>query len=476
MTMHVLLVEDSDEFLEELDEILHALPGRIDVQVARSRDESYELLGKSFLDLVVLDLKIPTVTNALDADPEHGNAVFNTIRTVAPGTPIFVLTGSPAEPFLADLVMPNQQQADIWSEGRKTGIILFLKKINIDRCQDMLASIASAVGHLSDVELNVTGNALTLAQDRLIRIFARRFGGRRCAVSDLGGGLSASRVIRLRITDHQGVAIHDAVAKLSSHTDVQKEADSYAAHVTRLPPAATPRMLAHLEYGAHTLAGVFYGLAEGSDASAFDVLRDSDKDAVAVIRSVEAAMAPWVDDVPETSTTLEKARRRLLSDVDLNQLRALFDLDWVIEFEARTMQARMACCHGDLHGSNILVSPAGAQLIDYGDVGPGPASLDPITLELSLLFHPASPCAKDEWPSLDQAREWGDLDAYLINCPFPRFLSECREWAVRAGAGRREVAASAYSYLLRQLKYDDTDKTLSLALLDGVLAFFDGST
>ncbi len=59
-----------------------------------------------------------------------------------------------------------------------------------------------------------------------------------------------------------------------------------------------------------------------------------------------------------------------LGDVDLNQLRALFDLDWVIEFEARTMQARTACCHGDLHGSNILVSPAGAQQFSYGDVGP----------------------------------------------------------------------------------------------------------
>ena len=60
-----------------------------------------------------------------------------------------------------------------------------------------------------------------------------------------------------------------------------------------------------------------------------------------------------------------------LGDVDLNQLRALFDLDWVIEFEARTMQARTACCHGDLHGSNILVSPACAQQFSYGDVGPG---------------------------------------------------------------------------------------------------------
>ena len=476
MTLYVLLVEDSEEFIEELHEILHSLPGHTDIQVARSRDEAHELLESSFLDLIVLDLKIPTVTNALDADPEHGNAVFNTIRTVAPGTPIFVLTGSPAEPFLEDLVTPNQQQADIWGEGRKTGIILFLRKINIDRCPAMLARVSSAVAQLADVELEVSSTALTLAQDRLIRIFARKCDGRRCAVSDLGGGLSSSRVIRLRVTDHQGVTVHDAVAKLSSHTDVQREADSYTAHVIRLAPAATPRMLAHLEYGAHRLAGVFYGLADGSDASAFDLLRDPDKDAVAVIRSVETAMAPWVDGVPETSTTVDRARRRLLDDKGLEELRARFDLNWTVEFELRAMQARLGCCHGDLHGSNILVAPAGAQLIDYGDVGPGPASLDPVTLELSLLFHPDSPIRRGTWPSIEQAKKWGDLDAYLVTCPIPDFVRECREWALRAGAGRREVAASAYSYLVRQLKYDDTDENLSLALLDGVRRFFDGST
>ena len=475
MTVHVLLVEDDDDFVDELRGILDRLPGATDTRVARSRNEAYELLD-GFLDLVVLDLRIPTMTNALDADPEHGNAVFNRIRDVAPGTPIFVLTGSPAESFLADLMMANQQQVDIWSEGQKSGTMLFLKKIDIDQCPQKLTRVAEAIEGLSVVELTMSGTEFTLAEDRLIRIFARRVGGRRCEASDLGGGLSGARVVRLRVTDHQGVPVYDAVAKLSSHADIEREANCYAIHVARLASAATPRMLATLEYGAHTLAGMFLGLADGSDASAFSILLDPDRGAAETICRVEAAMTPWIDGVPETSTTVAELRRRQIDDQSLEQLRNELGLNWIQEFETRAVQARLGCCHGDLHGSNILVTPSGVQLIDYGDVGPGPASLDPVTLELSLLFHPDAPDKDSAWPSLEQAKNWGDLAAYLDTCPFPEFVRECRAWAFRAAAGQREVAASAYSYLVRQLKYDDTDKDRAIALLDGVRNHFAGST
>lgn len=476
MTLHVLIVEDDDDFVEELRETIAALPGNWDIRVAGSRDQAYEMLEDGFLDLVILDLKIPTVSGALDADPEHGHALFNRIRTIAPGTPIFVLTGSPAEDFLSDLVLKNQQQIDIWSEGRKIQTILFLRKYEIDKCPEILMPVAQAIERLSGVELERGGLNLSLAEDRLIRIFARKFQGVRCAVSELGGGLSGARVIRLRVTDHRGVQVHDAVAKLSTPADVRREGDNYDNHVNRLDRAATPRKLGTLEYGAHKLAGIFFGLAEGSDESAFDVANNSPERAEAVIRSVEAAMARWIDGVPETRTTIRQIRQRLLSDESCDQVRNTFNLDWIQNFEDREIQARWACCHGDLHGNNIFVSPTGTELIDYGDVGDGPASLDSVTLELSLLFHPDAPGKASAWPSAEQAKAWGEIEVYLKDCPFPEFVRECRAWALRAAAGNREIAASAYSYLVRQLKYDDTNKERALALLDGVRSFYDGST
>jgi hypothetical protein len=113
-----------------------------------------------------------------------------------------------------------------------------------------------------------------------------------------------------------------------------------------------------------------------------------------------------------------------------------------------------------------------AVLIDYGDVGNGPASLDAITLELCLLFHPQR-IDMGGWPTLEQAKQWGSLDAYLDGCPAAEFTRECRAWATRVAAGQREIAASAYAYLFRQLKYADTNKVLALALLAGIKIFYD---
>ena len=476
MTIHVLIVEDEDDFVTEIREIFDLLPGEYEVKVGRSREEAFSLIDGDFLDLVILDLKIPTINGALDADSEHGNAVFYRIRLLAPGTPIFILTGSPAEDFIP-VLLKHQQQIDIWSEGRKTGNILFLKKYKVNELPEQLRPIANAIDRLSDVEVDRGGLALSLAEDRLIRIFTKKFQGARCATSSLGRGLSDARVIRLRVTDSQGVQIYNAVAKLAGLKEVRKEAYCYDHYMSRLDPALTPRNLATLEFGAHNLAGIFFGLAEEFGESAFDVSLHEPKRTGGMIRNIEIGTARWVAEVPEARRSIREVRQRLLSDESFEEVRQLFGLEWAPEFERREIQTRWACIHGDLNGCNVLVSvEQKIVLIDYSDVGEGPASLDPVTLELSSLFHPDSAVSAGAWPTADQAGAWGNLDKYLCGCPFPEFVGECRMWAIRIAAGKRDIAAAAYSYLVRQLKYEDTNKELCVALLGGVRRFYDEST
>jgi hypothetical protein len=160
----------------------------------------------------------------------------------------------------------------------------------------------------------------------------------------------------------------------------------------------------------------------------------------------------------------------------MNEIIPKFNLDWVEDFESQFIQVRWGCIHGDLHGSNILVSAGGSiTIIDYGDVADGPASLDPVTLELSLLFHPQSPFGRSAWPSLDQAVQWGNIHEYIRGCPAAAFVSECRDWGSRVAAGNREISASAYAYLCRQLIYEDTRKELALSLLAGVRSFYNST-
>jgi CheY-like chemotaxis protein len=468
-TVIILVVEDEADFIEELRQIFLDLSMEAVVVVAQSRASAFDLMQRQFFDLMVLDLKIPTIDGALDADPEYGHAVFTKAQTIIPGTPIFVLTGSPAEDFIQPM-LGKQQQVDIWGQGEKVGNLSFLPKFKIDQCPRLLEPIVSAINSLADVELNYRDCELTIGDDRLVRIFAKRAGGAYCDVTVLDGGLTDAKVARLHVTDSAGAIVHDAIAKLGSGALIQREGDRFDRFVARLDPSATPRKLATLEFGAGTRAGNFYSLARGFDKSAFQVAISGDGLGATCIQSVETATRNWLDGVAQSRRTIREVRQRILSDDLAKKLASTFDLKWAADFETREIQTRWACIHGDLHGSNILVSSSGnAVLIDYADVGDGPASLDPVTLELSLIFHPQGPL-KGLWPATDHAQVWGTIDAYAAGCPAAPFIHECRDWAVRVAAGKREIAASAYAFLIRQLKYGDTNKELILALLEGVRA------
>jgi CheY-like chemotaxis protein len=178
VTTFVLIVEDEADFIDELSQVFAELPSHTKLSVANSRETAFALLETEFFDLIVLDLKIPTIDGALDADPRHGHAVFARAQIIAPGTPILVLTGSPAEDFIPTMLQ-GKQQVDIWGEGRTVGTVIFLQKIRIDECPATLAPIAAAVQGLAEVELDRGGVNLTLADERLIRIFAKRAGGAR---------------------------------------------------------------------------------------------------------------------------------------------------------------------------------------------------------------------------------------------------------------------------------------------------------
>lgn len=480
MTAQILVVEDDPKFVDAIREVLAAISPSANVKVAQSRDSAIALLNEAFFDFMVLDLRIPTSDGALDADSQHGLAVFRRTQTVASGTPVIVLTGSSADEFVDDLAQ-SAKQIDVWGDGRNVRTVDFLQKYKFDSFQDRVRPSIASIDALSGVELDRGTAALTTAEERLIRIFARRCDGRRVVVSELGGGLSGAKVLRLRVTNAQGAPLHDAVAKLGSLADVVDEGQRFDNQVTRLDQTATPRKLITLEAGAKASAGVFYGLAAGFEKTAFQAALSDPEHASAVVLSVEAATSRWRNDVHESPRTIREVRARLVSDATFAAALEQHELSWAREFEDKQIQARWCCGHGDLHGENVLVAQNGtAVIIDYGDVEDGTASLDPITLELSLLFHSNGPLrgvgdSFGTWPSEVQASAWGDIDRYVVGCPAEAFVRACRTWAYQSAAGKREIAATAYAYLVRQLKYADTNKALALALLNGVKAYYDAT-
>jgi hypothetical protein len=106
-------------------------------------------------------------------------------------------------------------------------------------------------------------------------------------------------------------------------------------------------------------------------------------------------------------------------------------------------------------------------LIDFASMMSSPSSLDPVILELSLLFHPAAANLRAAWPAVEQAERWRDLDAYLAGCPVPQFVRTCREWSWNATGSERALLACVYAVAVWQLGHEGARKDLALALVRG---------
>lgn len=476
--MKILIVEDDPDYAKYITRDVQKINAHSEFVYATSRDEAMAKLAPgNYYDLIVLDLSIPTLEGALDALPVHGNSVFATAMSTTPGTPVFVLTGSPAAPFVGQLTA-NVNQKRIWG-GDTLPTIEFLEKYNYgDSFPEKIAPYLKNFDAIFDIELDKGKCILSGREHRLIRVFAKQCNAARCAVTQLSGGLSGVKVFRLKLTDHRGVLLHDAVCKLGARQDVFDESDRVDKHISRLNQEATPRKLALLDTGAADLCGIFYHLAEGFGSHAFEVAIKNDADACrCLIRHLQKITLPWVNGVPQSTVELKTLREHAISDEKFLPIRAGLEVPWIEDFEKRRIQVVHGCGHGDLHGFNVLVRENfQGILIDYGDVGPCASALDPITLELSLFFHPDGPLRESVWPSIAESLEWGNLDEYLKGCPVPVFIQECRRWATEVTAGKREVAGVAYSYLVRQLKYEKVNKERVLALMAGAKKLFDTDT
>ncbi len=104
-------------------------------------------------------------------------------------------------------------------------------------------------------------------------------------------------------------------------------------------------------------------------------------------------------------------------------------------------------------------------LIDFGDAGRSFSTVDPITLELSTIFHMQRERLPAGWPTEGILSQWSSIGSYTQGCGFGPFIAACRDWANAEAASPEEVFAVAYGYAMRQLKYEDTDKALARSLI-----------
>ena len=459
----VLIVEDETHVSAELSGRLGELKPSIETINAASRSSGIEALHQYEFDFIVCDLRLPPNDGGIDTDETHGLAVYSVARELCPGTPCLFFTGFGTSQNVLEQLSAGGTH-DVFGTRQDYPMTRLLNKDEFRECVQRIESFNTELANLEAIRVDLSNNNSSLDQveRRALQMRARSLGGTSIAASELGG-LSGARTLRARVKDNQGRALDSYFAKIDLRTRMTRELDNYRDYVNPLlKMGGYPALGLVIEAGIGKRAALFYQLADEYTWNLFDVLERDESAAIAVLALLRDIFGQWAGLCEKRVLSTRDLRVQRIGDPEFQPHRnALVSTEIFEEVEQEVITSLQ---HGDLHGFNVLCNDSGGTVvIDFGNVGRAPSCIDPILLELSALFHKDSPFRDDWWPTNKQTEAWFNLDEYLLDCPFPRFIRKCREWAIEAG-GPSALPPVVYAEAVRQLKYRDTNHERALRI------------
>lgn len=469
--MRILLVEDNIDFAGSIEKAIRGIYG-CEVIWKRSKARALAALENEPFDVVILDRRIPTEDDYLDDHQDHGWAVFQAIAESLPGTSVWFLTGTVDPDFPVEVLNAHGNRGDIHCCGREDPLYRVFWKNKMTDCVAAVRSFQADVQQTDQIHLDYVGAPVNLRAEEihLLRLFGRTHGGARIEIRPLAGGLSGARVLRVTVFNAAGAPQIMSVAKVGAFDAIAVERIKYHAEVVRLAPGSFPQVTAEIGLGAGRFASIFYGVVGTDVKSLFDLLVEDPLAGATVPVQLRADQAIWHGARNVEKLRVSTIRRSLISDVALQGLGDELAGIGLGPVEAIEVDAARCVQHGDLHCANVLFDDGvRPMIIDYPEIGRSLASLDPVALELSTIFHRDAP-NRAGWPSENQAENWTDIDLFCADSPYEAYLRACRNWALEIAGSEQEVWAVGFSYALRQLKYGDTDKALARAIIRGCIA------
>jgi CheY-like chemotaxis protein len=470
--MRILFVEDNETFVGQILPLLREIVGVSEVEHVRTRDAALTAFDDRLFDLVILDLTIPPENGSMEIAVEHGQTLFHDIRRLSPGISIFILTGSEPDEFTRRLARYGEN-IDVLGAGNPTNTVDYFLKEEVNKLLERVGELAKAVTATEAVALDTRGRDLGLSSKdkRIFKVYTRKAGGVSCEIVKLSGGLSGARVVRAIAKDRYGKHVAICAAKVGLNDLVEAESRAYEQHVKRLKIGAFPPVFCTVDRGVGGSAALFYTLAYDNDETFFDVVARDPHYAGTIVARIRASLELWSEARHVEPVAIQEIRRRVVKDGDFQKICRKHKIDDINEVEAIKLQSSLSYIHGDLHGGNILVSgDGGVVIIDFGEVGEGYTCIDPVTLELSLIFHPDAVRLGISDRVAGCLDRWPGIDAYIVGNPLGSIIEKCRDWAHDVGGGDIDVLAAGYAFALRQLKYDTVNSGITVGLLKAIIA------
>jgi CheY-like chemotaxis protein len=466
--VHVLIVEDNADHAAWFEKACkESLPAKdLLIEMANNAESAIRLLESQHFDLAVCDLAIPADQISLLPDRQHGLRVVRTIRDQHGGLPIIVASEYSTDSSLVRGLMREAGDADPYGANAKYPMLVCRTKDELPECKRDLTDAVSRSAGVAGVPVSGEGVAgLSVSEVRTIQVFACGCGGTAAEVAGMPGGLSDAKTLRLTVLGPDGKAAALVAAKLGNLKRVAREAIAYRQASILLPATLGVPLTSTVDAGACGQGGAFYRLAVEYSRDLLDCIAHAPEDAERVVTSLRASLETVYAAAAPRERTLLNIRREIVSHADAREAGALESA--IVALDELTIRTADCLQHGDLHGKNVLVSSSCAPvLIDYGDVRHTTGCLDPMTLELSAIFHRDAEIVRGAWPTAEQAASWYDLDSYLEDCPFAEYVRACRGWTEGVAASPQEIDAVLLSYCLRQLRYDRCPKPVASTLIE----------
>lgn len=466
--MKVLIVEDEDHVASRLSRRLSSLEPPITTVISRSRSSALEALRLEEFDFIICDLRLPPYDGGLDTDEAHGLAVHSEVKAITPGTPCLFFTGFATSSNVREQLSGGGRQ-DVFGTGDDYAMTRLLNKDEFVDCVERLDAFNNELAALDAITIKLldASHSLDSLEERALRLVARRLGGTYIQASNLGG-LSGAQTLRVSIQDPRDRTIASYFVKIGQRLKIDIEKKNYSQYVSPLlKMGGFPALDREIQGGIGKREALFYQLADQYTLSLFDILSHDEDVAVGIVENLRTVLAPWAEFAERRKYRIRELREQRVDKSLL--LNHGLSPEQIKIFEKVESDITMSYQHGDLHGSNVLCDGADRTIvIDFANVGLAPACIDPLILELSVLFHSDSPFQNDPWPTIAQAERWFNLNDYLAGCPVPSFIEKCREWASSMG-DESDLIPVVYGEALRQLKYPDTNHGLAVAIANAAM-------
>ena len=435
-------------------------------------NEALGILNQEFIDYLIIDLAIPISRESPTPDITNGISLATYVRENFAGTPILILTGQSTEEAVESFV-ENLPVTTFW-DGKPHHIVKVKKKKNLDTVIETISSAITELNSINAIELNLKGCELDLYERRSVQLFAKHNDAVGAEINAISEGLSSAKVLRITLINSSGLPFHHALAKIDSHENVDVEDVNFRSHISKLPVGSFPILLDSYYAGCGSRKGIFYQFAGDYKSDYFNLLVVNQEDTVEVLGRLKTILSCWSRNRQLKQFSVKEIRRKLCSDIKFealqHELSSIVGLD-INAFEENKISSYACIQHCDLHGKNTLISDDKHPIvIDYGDVNEQSSDIDIVTLELSQYFHPS---IRDSFsPPIELFENWFDDKCYLENSPTPEVSRFLRDWKSEVSFMKRQYIISVYSYAVRQLTYNETNKDYAKALIKAAISNF----